>query len=256
MNRDMIVQRYYYDLTITCMRAASLGRQRSIRAPRLVRVAARARAALAAPATAPAVAPVLVTVAMRAMVRMMRRPMVGAMLRATVLLVLLVFLVLPRVKSDRVHCSAGVCIQLTCQVLGWRQPLPTAHLLWCPALRLQVCCQQMRRLRRPRGTNQVHGRLQLDHRVHRVGRMLAHHSPVVGRGSPVADALHTVGWDHDSLAAGVAAVGREKCCGLGRSLAGTAHAEGHHSHVGEAARRDRAMVEGTGSARTLALVAW
>lgn len=105
----------------------------------------------------------------------------------------------------------------------------------------------MRRLRRPRGTNQVHGRLQLDHRVHRVGRMLAHHSPVVGRGSPVADALHTVGWDHDSLAAGVAAVGREKCCGLGRSLAGTAHAEGHHSHVGEAARRDRAMVEGTGS---------
>jgi hypothetical protein len=116
MNRDTIVQRYYYDLTITCKRAASLRRQRSIRAPRLVRVAARARAALAAPATAPAMAPVLVTVAMRAMVRMMRRPMVGAMLRATVLLVLLVFLVLPRVKSDRVRCSAGVCIQLTYQV--------------------------------------------------------------------------------------------------------------------------------------------
>jgi hypothetical protein len=39
-------------------------------------------------------APVLVTVAMRAMMRMMRRPVVGAMLRATMLLVLLVFLVL------------------------------------------------------------------------------------------------------------------------------------------------------------------
>ena len=115
----------------------------------------------------------------------------------------------------------------------------------------------MRPPRRPRGTNQVHGRLQLDRRVHRVGHVLAHHSPVVGRGSPVADALHTVGWDHDSLAAGVAVVGREKCCGLGRSLAGgTAPAEGHHSRVEEAARRDRAMVEGTGSARTLALVAW
>ena len=113
MNRDTIVQRYYYDLTITCMGAASLSQQRSIRAPRLVRVAARARAALAAPATAPAMAPVLVTVAMRAM---MRRPVVGAMLRATMLLVLLVFLVLPRVKSDRVRCSAGVCIQLTYQV--------------------------------------------------------------------------------------------------------------------------------------------
>ena len=115
----------------------------------------------------------------------------------------------------------------------------------------------MRPPRRPRGTNQVHGRLQLDRRAHRVGHMLAHHSLVVGHDSPVADALHIVGWDHDSLAAGVAAVGREKCCGLGRSLAGgTAPAEGHHSRVGEAARRDRAMVEGTGSARTLARVAW
>lgn len=111
----------------------------------------------------------------------------------------------------------------------------------------------MRRLRPPSRLNQDHGRLQQDHRAHRVGRMAAHHSLVVGHGGPAAGALRTAGSDHGSLAAGVPEVGREMCCGSGRSFAGIGPAAGHHSRAGEVAHMDRAMAEGRGSTGMLAV---
>lgn len=110
------------------------------------------------------------------------------------------------------------------------------------------------------GSSQGHDRLLRVHLAHQVDHAEAHHTLA-------ADALRTVGWDHgslvadvlrivgsglDSLAVDAREVGKEKCCGLGRSSAGAGSVEVRHSCAGELAHMSRAKAEDTGSVMWLA----
>jgi hypothetical protein len=134
---------------------------------------------------------------------------------------------------------ARALLELTCRVGGWRQPLPEALLQAYPVYHHRVCCPRTRRLHLPSGLSQDRDRPQLDHQAHR--------SLVVGRDSPVADALRAAGSDHGDLAADVPEAGREKCCGSDRMSAGTGLAAAHRSRAGEAAHMGHAKAEDRGS---------
>lgn len=103
----------------------------------------------------------------------------------------------------------------------------------------RVCCPRTRRLHLPSGLSQDRDRPQLGHQAHR--------SLVVGRDSPVADALRAAGSDHGDLGADVPEAGREKCCGSDRRSAGTGLAAAHRSRAGEAAHMGHAKAEDRGS---------
>ena len=148
-------------------------------------------------------------------------------------------------------------LKLTCRLQGWPQRHPAALLLQRPVLHHQACCLRMRH-RHPRSaSSQGHDRLLRAHQMHQVGRIEARHSLVAGvprvagwdRGSLVADVLRIAGSGLDSLAVGAREVGRERCCGLGRSSAGIGPMEAHHSCAGELVHTSCAKVEDTGSAR-------
>ena len=87
------------------------------------------------------------------------------------------------------------------------------------------------------------------HLAHRVGRVVEHRSPAVGRGN-LAAGPHTAGWGRGIPA--VAEVGRGRCCGSDHNGPGRSDpVEERRSLAEGAVGMESARAGGTGSARRL-----